>query len=178
MTSEPISTDLLRKASAFENLNETECRQIAEILTVRLAAPGEVILRQGERSQDLWIVVEGSCEVIREVEGVAEAVVLATIEPFNHFGEMSFFHPAPHSANVRAKTASKILRIRHSDYQDLIDEGIPAAYKLAFNVVDSLADRLRRMDEWVAELLTKDIPDSIQHEWSTFRDKLFTRWNL
>ena len=179
MNSEPVSVEILRELPLFVNLNETECRQLAEIISTMTVVPAEVILRQGERSQDLWIILEGTCEVIREVEqGAGDAVVLATIGPRNHFGEMSFFHPAPHSAHVRAKTAGKLLRIRHSDYQDLIDDGVWAAYKLAYNVVDSLAERLRRMDEWVTELLSKEIPDSIQPEWNNFREKLFTRWNL
>ena len=121
-----------------------------------------MIIRQGEKSRHLWVVAEGKCEVAKHVEipvGAdgkqvsAETVVLAVLEPFSQFGEMSFFHPAPHSADVRAASDVKLFCISYGDYKDLIDEGVWAAYKLAHNAVDSLAQRLRRMDDWIAELL-------------------------
>ena len=88
-------------------------------------------------------------------------MVLAELEPYSLFGEMSFFSPAPHSANVVAKTPVKLLSIARSDYDDLIRDGVSAAYKLAYNVVESVADRLRRMDEWIAELAGPRHPEPI-----------------
>ena len=81
--------------------------------------------------------------------------MLATLEPYNNFGEMSFFHPAPHSASVRAQTQVKLLYIERSKYDQLLTEEPACCSKLAMNTVASLADRLRRMDEWVDELLSK-----------------------
>jgi CRP-like cAMP-binding protein len=173
---------LLRSVPLFHGLNETECRQIAEVIQMHSFAAGEAVIKQGESSRNLWVLLEGTCEVAKRLspdEPDSESVVLATIEPYSHFGEMSFFHPAPHSADVRAKTNVKVLKISHVDYHDLIAEGVWAAYKLAYNCVDGLADRLRRMDEWVASLL-KDQPEA-EHEvpeWTNFRAKLFDRWNL
>ena len=82
-----------------------------------------------------------------------ESFVLAVLEPYSHFGEMSFFHPAPHSADVRAQTAVTAAAISYADYKDLIDEGIMGGLQAGVQRVESLAERLRRMDEWIAELL-------------------------
>ena len=175
------SVKLLQKIPIFRNLNETECRQLADIATPQEFTPGEVILRQGKSSQNLWVVVEGKCEVVKYKDAAAaprDALVLAVLEPYSHFGEMSFFHPAPHSASVRAQSAVKLLVIARADYDELIEEGVWAAYKLAYNVLEGLADRLRRMDQWVAELASHNPPDHKVPEWSAFRDKLFTGWNL
>ncbi len=182
MVTESIPDKLLQDIPLFRTLNPTERRQLAEIIQTKVYKPGDVILQQGKECRNLWIVVEGKCEVVRHIvhkESEKESVVLATIEPFNQFGEMSFFHPAPHSADVRAQTHVKLFRITHVDYQDMIDEGIWAAYKLAFATVETLAQRLRRMDEWVGQLLAAqpngDVP---VREWNAFREKLFNRWNL
>ena len=49
----------------------------------------------------------------------------------------------------------------------MIDEGIWAAYKVAHNAVDSLAQRLRRMDDWIAELMAhQPSGDGPSSEWS------------
>jgi CRP-like cAMP-binding protein len=105
-------------------------------------------------------------------------LVLAVLEPFQHFGEMSFFHPAPHSADVRARGPVELIQITHADYADMIQEGVWAAFKLAYNVVQQLAQRLRRMDEWVAELANNPQAAANVPEWSRFRNKLFDGWTV
>jgi CRP-like cAMP-binding protein len=167
---------VLRSIPLFHELNETECRQIAEVIQMQSFAAGEAVIRQGESSRNLWVMLEGACEVVKRLtpDGPrSNSIVLATLQPYQYFGEMSFFHPAPHSADVRAKSNVKVLRISHVDYQDLIAEGVWAAYKLAYNVIEELAERLRRMDDWVSELLLRQKADDAQAEWSDFRNKLF-----
>jgi CRP/FNR family cyclic AMP-dependent transcriptional regulator len=182
VTNDRIPSKTLQQIPAFHNFNESECRQLAEIAQEKTFAPGEKVIEQGKSSHNLWILLDGKCEVSKDSnrDGI---VVLAELEPYNLFGEMSFFSPAPHSANVVAKTPVKLLRIARVDYDDLIRDGVGAAYKLAYNVVESVATRLRRMDEWVAELSTHgerhDSEDQQkQPEWRQFRNKLFNGWNL
>jgi CRP-like cAMP-binding protein len=176
----PFSMQVLRSIPLFHNLNETECRQIAEVIQMHSFAAGETVIRQGESSRNLWVMIEGTCEVAKRVspeDPDSASIVLAVLEPYSHFGEMSFFHPAPHSADVRAKTNVKLLKISHVDYQDLIAEGVWAAYKLAYNVVQGLAERMRRMDQWVTDLMNHSKEAGAQPEWSEFREKLFNGWN-
>jgi CRP/FNR family transcriptional regulator, cyclic AMP receptor protein len=174
----PLET--LQQIPAFRHFNETECRQLMDIAQAKTFAPGERVLQQGKSSQNLWILLDGKCEVVKD-STLDGPVVLAQLEPFNLFGEMSFFSPAPHSANVVAKTPVRLLCIPRGDYDDLIREGVGAAYKLAYNVVENVARRLRRMDEWVAELKTRGEQQALGEklpEWRRFRDKLFDGWNL
>jgi CRP/FNR family transcriptional regulator, cyclic AMP receptor protein len=173
------TAQILTNIPLLRNFNETERRQMADIAVIKHFAPGEVVVRQGEDSQVLWVVLEGKCEVVKYWDHQAtESIVLAILEPYSHFGEMSFFSPAPHSASVRAQTEVTALGIDRRDYDDLLRQGIWAAYKLAYNTVESLADRLRRMDEWVAELAAHSPNSERVPEWSSFRDKLFNGWNL
>lgn len=197
--SKHIPLDRFSQVPLFQGFNETEIRQVAEIAQVKEFAPGEVVIRQGQRSQDLWVLLEGKCEVIKvtgDGKPHGEAVILAVLEPNSHFGEMSFFHSAPHSASVLAKTPVKLARIIRGDYEELIQEGCRAAYKLAYNTVQCLAERLRKMDEWVAELLNRatthgaapangttpasENGDATEHpqEWADFRNKMLTSWNF
>src|SRR5215472_14058638 len=116
MVAEAIPDKLLQDIPLFRTLNPTELRQLAEVIQIKVSKPGDLILEQGKECRNLWIVVEGKCEVVRHIdqkEGEKESVVLATIEPYSQFGEMSFFHPAPHSADVRAQTHVKLFRITH-----------------------------------------------------------------
>jgi CRP-like cAMP-binding protein len=186
MRESEISIDALCKIPLLENLNPTECRQIAEIAQREEFRPGDTIMRYGETSQDLWILLEGKCEVSKPRPELPHAeehgLVLAVLEPYSIFGEMSFFHKAPHSANVRAKTPVQLLRITRTAYDDLIRDGAWGAYKLALNAVASMAQRLRHMDDWVAQLTSQQAliqPElNRESEWNEFRDKMFASWNL
>lgn len=178
---QPVPLEALRRCSLFVGLDDAECRQIAGILREFQAEPGELILRQGETEQELWLLTSGACDVIRQADARRpddEPVVLATLEPGETLGEMSFFQPAPHSASVRAKTAVTLLRISRRDFDDRVNHGCRASYKLAVNMVGTLAQRLRQMDQWVGELLQEEDAPPKQAEWSGFRDKLFKEWNL
>lgn len=186
MPAEVVLDKLMTEIPLFRGLNPTERRQLAEVTRLEPWAAGATIVRQGEQCRKLSVVIEGKCEVVKHIEQTAqdgklahESFVLAMLGPNDQFGEMSFFYPAPHSADVRAQSAVQLLRITYTDYKDLLDEGVVAAYKLSHNVVEVLAQRLRRMDEWIAELLAHQ-PANADHtrEWTAFREKLCNHWNL
>lgn len=168
----------------FRGLTDDEAQQISGYLKLRQFTAGQTVLKQGESSQALWVVLKGTCEVARQSENrTNESVALAALEPTNYFGEMSFFSPAPHSASVRARTDVMLLQLARSDYDVLIGEGAWAAYKVAYNVLQGVAGRLRHMDEWVARLAAEHnihTDGELPHhsEWLEFRDKLFKGWNL
>ena len=178
-----VNAESLKAIPLFQGFNATDYSQILDVMERVAFEPGRLILEQGGTSRDLWVLLEGSCEVSRRVvPGKADSkrVVLAMLEPPGHFGDMSFFSPSPHSADVKAVAAVTLLRITHSDYRDLINEGVQSAYKLAYNVTEALVRRLRRMDDWVAELAATTPAHEQAHrpEWQSFREKLFDRWNL
>jgi len=172
----PIET--LRNVPLLAQLQEPELRQLAEIATSEHYPAGETILRQGKISQNLWVVLTGICEVCKQVPGRNE-VVLAELQQYQSFGEMSFFDEAPHSASVRAKTSVTLLRITRPAFEALLENPGPAANKLALNVVRTLADRLRRMDDWVLDLVTNNPPNKAEkdREWGRFQAKLFGHWH-
>ena len=49
------------------------------------------MIRQGDQSRDLWVVLEGQCEVVRRLKpeenpaNDGESLVLAALEPFHTF---------------------------------------------------------------------------------------------
>ena len=191
MTQLASSFDQLAQMSIFAGMSDEQRRQIVEIATTIEFSPGETILRQGDSGQNLWIVVEGECEVTRKNGGGPKAshdgddsIVLAELGPYSQFGEMSFFHAAPHSASVHAKTQVTLLRVEKQRFDQLVEDQCWAAYMLAENIIHQLAERLRRMDQWVAELLAADAPQEaapqqrVVAEWHSFREKLFDEWTL
>ncbi len=177
MTHAALPRERLQNIPLLKNFTTDEAGQLLGIAESVEFAPGAIVLSEGKESCDLWIVLEGTCEITKESDS-GRQVVMAEVQPFQHFGEMSFFHPAPHSASVRAKTAVKLLRVGREQYNLLVDGQCAAAYKLAFNTIGGLAERLRRASDRLADLDAVDPKSKPPSEWSSFRSKMFDAWNL
>jgi putative ABC transport system ATP-binding protein len=83
---------------------------------VTLAA-GEVLFRQGERGELVYVVDEGEIEIVRvRDDGVEERVSLIT--PGSYFGEMSPMFGLPRSATARATVATVVTGYGMREFRD------------------------------------------------------------
>jgi CRP-like cAMP-binding protein len=172
MTGPPINA-----CPIFQGFSLEEYEQVLKLLDQKSYENGTEILREGESQQALWIVVRGTCEVVKELKDGQEKG-LATLEAGAVFGEISFFHKAPHSATVRALTSVRVMVLSREKYEVLRESCPAAAHKITVSVVCSMAERLRRMDEWIGSLLERPEAASHQEEWRDFRAKLYADWQF
>jgi CRP-like cAMP-binding protein len=185
MSAPPPDLASWREIPLLHNLTPEERDELATAARAVVAQPGDYILRQGDASRDLWIVLDGTCQVLRDPGGGTTPVVLAQLRPWAHFGEMSFFHAAPHSASVRAESAVRLLRIERGAFNGLLERRPALAYKLAYNTIEGLAERLRRTSQRLTDIQCALESQALAErqrepasEWSRFRGKLFDDWNL
>jgi nitroimidazol reductase NimA-like FMN-containing flavoprotein (pyridoxamine 5'-phosphate oxidase superfamily) len=101
--------------------------------------PGQVIVRQGERSDRFFIIVDGEVEVCKEGHG--QDVVVTRHGPGQLFGEAGALTGAPQSATYAAVTPAVVLAIDRSSFQDFVRQS--AGADLRQRVQDALAE-LRR----------------------------------
>ncbi len=183
MKTKATNADTLASVDLFQGLSPEECRQILDISICQRFDAGQVILRQGECSRNLWVVLEGVCSAYRVSEGNGTQLegtesLLAEIEADSHFGEMSFFSSAEHSATVRAKTSVKLMRLHRDDYDRLLAADSIAAYKLAYNTIGTLSERVRQIGERWIEASGKANAGTAASEWNKFRGNVFDSWSL
>ncbi|GAB0058098.1 hypothetical protein SIID45300_02441 [Candidatus Magnetaquicoccaceae bacterium FCR-1] len=73
-------------------------------------AAGEVILREGEVGDSLYVILEGRVEVVVD-DGGKEPHHLAILEKDAFFGEMSLFSDDPRVATIRALTPVRVMTV-------------------------------------------------------------------
>jgi CRP/FNR family transcriptional regulator, cyclic AMP receptor protein len=168
---------LLARCPLFRGMSPPGRLELLGLFETRRYAPAETIIVEGESFQWIWILVSGNCQVFKKSEAGHEQE-LARLEPCDVFGEMSFFQPAPHSASVRALTEVEVMRLSRDKYDMLLRIGSLAAYKLAFNSIPVLIERLRKMDEWVCRRFEKEIAPQQREEWADFQSKLYSGWQF
>jgi CRP/FNR family transcriptional regulator, cyclic AMP receptor protein len=167
----------ISKCTLFRNMSAAERQELLGLLESKSYAPGETILSEGESFQFIWVVLHGRCQVVKST-GPESEKELAILEACGVFGEMSFFNPGPHSATVRALTDVEVVRLSRENFDTLIRAGSLAAYKLAFNTMGVLIERLRTMDEWLVQRREKSNGAEHHEEWMDFHSKLYNGWQF
>jgi CRP-like cAMP-binding protein len=76
---------------------------------VLLLKPGEVLFKEGDACNGVYIVKQGDLEVFREKDG--SAVVLATMHPGDVIGTTTIFSRESRTASARAHTAAQVVHV-------------------------------------------------------------------
>ena len=91
---------------------------------------------------------------------------------------MSFFEEAPHSATVRACTTVKVMQLSREKFEELHKVSPTAAYKITLSVASVMAQRMRRMDDWICDFVERPEGAGHREEWHDFRAKLYADWQF
>lgn len=167
-----MSNAELANLSTFRDFTETEWEQLMALSETIEFAKGEKVLAQGHMERNLWFILEGTCQITRRTESGCQ-VNLAELGPMTQFGDMTFFDGATHSADVIALTNMRLLRLSREGFDKLVADASPVALKLVLNCARDLAERLRRTDAWITDLVCQDDHQPTLSEWSAFRDLVF-----
>jgi CRP-like cAMP-binding protein len=107
---------------------------------------GETIVRQGEMGDSMFVIQQGSVEVLREEAG--RTYRLTELGPGELFGEMALCEKEPRSATVRAVGEARVLTVDKRTFLRRVQED-PS---LAFRVLQTMSARIRALDGEVARL--------------------------
>jgi len=119
----------------------------------RIYQDGEIIVRQGDRGDCMYVVQEGLVEVI--VDSGDQQVQLRTLGKDEFFGEMALFEHAIRTATVRARGLVRLLSVDHKNLMQRIHEDPSLAYRLMkvmSNRIDTLTEEVARLENQISEL--------------------------
>jgi CRP-like cAMP-binding protein len=126
----------LERVPLFGGCDPQLIGEIADLTGEQTFADGQVIVRQGQVGNGLYIIVSGA---VRIVGGTTE---LERMGPGDFFGELSVIDREPRSATVVAEGSTSCLALASWD----LDELLARSPRLAQNLLRGLAGRLRRAD--------------------------------
>jgi CPA1 family monovalent cation:H+ antiporter len=109
--------ELLRKIPFFRNTPPEEFARVAERLRERTTPSGEVIIREGEAGDSLFLIARGVVRAMKERDG--EYQDLATFVAGEFFGEIGMLKGTPRSATCRAVTPCALYELRRADLDEV-----------------------------------------------------------
>jgi CRP/FNR family cyclic AMP-dependent transcriptional regulator len=123
----------LRAVPTFAGCEIDALRRFADAFVVQRFEAGEVIVREGEPGQHLYVVTEGRVDVTVGGRHLNE------VGPRQYFGEMALFDGGPRSATATAIEATTLLRLDRDDFYRLGRE----SPDLLIGVIRVISERLR-----------------------------------
>jgi rhodanese-related sulfurtransferase len=102
-------------AEPFKPLSiEALCR-CAEAMVPQDVAPGEAVIKQGDKGDFFYVIATGRAKVLRSDDGNAP-VTLATLGPGAGFGEEALLKDEPRNATVRMPEGGRVLKLAKADF--------------------------------------------------------------
>ena len=124
--------DLLKHAPLFEGCSKQELQKIAAIADQLDVPQGKVLIREGDRGREFFVIVEGEVEVRRKGRKVKN------LGPGDFIGEISLLSKIPRVATVTALTPLSVLVITDRAFLALLEK-LP---NLTVKVARTLAERV------------------------------------
>jgi CRP/FNR family cyclic AMP-dependent transcriptional regulator len=122
------------------------------VASLRSIARHAVVLREGDRTDNIYFVLSGAFKVlVSDDEG--REVILSMMGPGDLFGEMGVVDDHPRSATVQAAQSGELVVIAKSDFHRCL----AGSFDVSLYVMRSLAQRLRSADRQIESLALLDV---------------------
>ena len=131
--------ETLGHVTLFSRLSQRQRARLARFATTRDYPAGATIVRQGDTSMSLYVILAGEVRVDREPEGGGGAVEVERLGPGGAFGEAALVDQAPRLASAVAETDCELQPITRTAFLALVK----VSPQFAYSMLASLAERLR-----------------------------------
>ncbi len=161
--------DVLRRAPLFEALDDDSAAALQAGVTVVELSRAERLFEEGASGNQLYVILDGKIKLTRAAADGRENL-LSVLGPGEMFGELSLFDPRPRTASATAVTDSRLAALAHDDLRSWLT-GRP---DVALHLLRALAQRLRRANDVMADLVFTDVPGRVAKALLDLSDRFGT----
>lgn len=131
-----LLANVMNSSALFQPFSKGDRRMLVEKFRARDVQKGDVIVREGERSDGLYVLLSGEVEVKKGPQ------LLARLKEGEVFGEMSMLQKTPAIATVQASKRTSLLRLPREHFDAII-----LTHPQILMLISDLTDARRRETE-------------------------------
>lgn len=137
--------EILSQVELFEGLSRAELENIASICNEQSFRSGDVVTRQGEAGDQLFVIWDGLVEVVHEVAPHDPAPrTVVNLGQGQVFGEMALVDYGPRSATIRViSDRATVQKIQRDAFMELCENQTHLGYVVMRNIAADLSFKLR-----------------------------------
>jgi MFS superfamily sulfate permease-like transporter len=136
----------------FAGLGEAEIEVVKGLLSRRIYAKEEIVFREGDPGQQLFVIAKGEASVRIRPPGATRDIRLITFAPGTVFGEVALLDTEVRSASVQADEELVCYVLEQEVFQQLAASHPGIAVTLLRNLGRELSNRLRRANRVIYQL--------------------------
>ncbi len=148
--------DTLMGAPLFSALDADAAAALRSSMDEVTLEKGDVIFAEGEPGDRLYVVIDGKVK-LGHASGDGRESLLAVLGPGEMFGELSLFDPGARTATATALTEATVAGLGRPALRPWLT-GRP---EVAETLLTALAQRLRRTNDAMADLVFTDVPGRV-----------------
>jgi CRP/FNR family cyclic AMP-dependent transcriptional regulator len=126
----------------FEGIDAEVLKKIAPKIGVLRMQPGEIIFREGDPGDSLYLVGEGSVKISRPAP-TGEHDIVGYVDPGNFFGATALLAGEPRSGTAVAAAPALIGAVKEETFQQILELAPSRVHR---NFLRAVTDRMRRVN--------------------------------
>ncbi len=147
----------LKEISLFNDLSLDQLEAVHQITNEVEYLPGEVIVREGDRGDQLYLLLEGRVRVFKNYDAANEDQ-LRDLTAGSYFGEMAILGGGGRTATIVTLERSHLLSLDGNSLRELLMQ-MP---DISFEIFRELVDRVRAAEKRAVDLASAPIPQRPQ----------------
>ncbi len=160
---EKTSPDRFKKIEILAEFTDAEVQAIRRIAKEVRVPAGEVLMREGEVGDSMYLFAEGQVLVTKNLtlktgkRGFSQAeksMVRLDARYVSFFGDMAMFEKDVRSATITASTDCLLYEIKREDFERVTEENCALGYKLIRKIATVLCHRVRQGNQDILKLTT------------------------
>jgi len=152
----PQEDEVVRRAPLFTALDDAQAASLRASMDSVKISKGGILFKEGDEGEHVYVVVDGKLK-LGTSSGDGRENLLSILGPGEMFGELSLFDPGPRTSTATAVTDAKLLSLSHEKLIPWL-KGNP---EVSLHLLARLAQRLRRTNEAVGDLVFSDVPGRV-----------------
>jgi CRP-like cAMP-binding protein len=148
--------EAVRNAPLFLALDEEASVALRASMVEIDFSRGQVVFAEGDSGDRLYVIVGGKIK-LGTTSNDGRENLLAVLGPGEMFGELSLFDPGPRTATATALTETTLLGLGH----EALGPWLTGRPGVAQALLKALAQRLRRTNENLSDLVFSDVPGRV-----------------
>ena len=156
----------VNSAPLFAALDAEAAAALRSSMVEVKAKKGAVIFEEGEPGDRLYVITTGKVTLGHKAKDGRETL-LGVLGPGEMFGELSLFDPGTRTATADALTDVKLLGLS----SDSLRPWLTGRPEVSLKLLQALAQRLRRTEDAMADLVFSDVPGRVAKALLSLSDK-------
>ncbi len=155
--------DFLGQLTIFKHMSDRELRVLAGAFRAQISNNGDVICREGERGDKLYVVTSGFVNVYKtQSDGVQGALTM--LPPGTLFGEVSLVDEGRRSASCVASGQVGLLVLSRDDFEALFTAKTPLSVRFVEALALDLSVRLRVVQAQFASIFALSVTNTLDFD--------------